>query len=199
MGECAAAIGDSEKTSLHPLQDLVDDTVSNQVREALDQTLEFFHQNANNHLFPKAICRQINFWCPHQEDGDKYLVVMSRQVSQALVEANLVTTCQLPRFATVTTTDDHADTFLNAVNYNFQLSNRSIQFIARDSELSRHVYAINRPVIFISHETRYNDGSFANNSTTHPASKAIFHCGATLQDLGHASTEMRMALFSIIE
>ena len=197
MGEYAAAAAAAATAAAgddgshpHPL-DGVSDTVSAQVREGLDRT--FLGDTNNNHHadIPAITCRQINFWCPHEKgDGDKYLVVMSRQVSQALVEANLVTTCQLPRFSS---SSSHVG--LDAVNCNFQLSDRAVEFIAQNRHLSNQVYAVNRPVVFISHETR-NDGSTLVKSTA-PACQAVFHCGATLQDLHHVSTEMRLALFSV--
>lgn len=192
MGEYAAVAAATGNDGPHPHPlDGVSDTVSAQVKEGLDQT---FLGDAKNNLhsdIPAITCRQINFWCPHEKgNGDKYLVVMSRQVSQALVEANLVTTCQLPRFAS---SSSHIG--LNAVNCNYQLSDRAVEFIAENKHLSNQVYVVNRPVVFISHETRY-DGSTLVKSPA-PACQAVFHCGATLQDLHHVSTEMRLALFSV--
>lgn len=178
----------------HPL-DGVEDTVSVDARDGLNRAFGGVDDgNAGQDSRRRVICRQLNLWCPHEErGGDKYLVFLSRQASQALVEADLVTAHRLPRFASTS----HAS--LDRVNHNFQLSDRAVEFVAR--HYADHVYAVNQPVLFVSHKTTcdadMNTGAVPTTALRDTARDAIFHCGATAQGLGHASTEMRVALLSV--
>ena len=187
--ECKLSVLMAEHAAVSgPNSDFLDglDTIKETVREGLE------HSFLDEDKAPKdyvITCRQINFWCPHEDNGDKYLVVMPLEVSQALVDAGLVTASQLPRFST-----DSSHASLDAVNCNFQLSNRAIQFIQK--HFPDQVYAVNRPIIFLSHWTRYDKATLSAIGSTENARRAIFHFGASLRNLGHASTEMRLAVLT---
>lgn len=139
---------------------------------------------------PAAItCRQVNFWVPHEPDGDKYLVFLSRAASEALVSQGqgFITAGQLPRWSS-----RGADHKALVVNRNFQLTDRAVAYVER--HMPEHVLLVNKPVIFVSHWSRIGDGRELGQRAD--AAQGIFHCGAALEGKGHCSSEMRLALFS---
>ena len=177
---------------LHPLEG-VTDTVSRQARETWNGAFGLGkrggHKSDDATTTNTLTCRQINFWCPHEWNGDKYLVFLTRRASHALLDANLVTVTRLPRYA--------ATPALDAANGNFLLCNVPLDFV-RQHYLDE-IFDVNQPVVFVSHVTRYaRDQALPLSVTrrTEQAREGIFHCGATRQGLPHASTEMRVVLFS---
>ena len=56
------------------------------------------------------------------------------------------------------------------------------------------MFAVNRPVIFVSHHSVIGGGRPVWQRAD--AANAVFHCGAAREGLGHSSTEMRVAVLS---
>ena len=147
---------------------------------------------------PPVTVRQVNFWLPHERDGDKCLVLLSREAS-ALVAARdrgggggVLTACQLPRTAASARGAAAAGAGL-AANRNFHLTDAGLSLVERELP-GRHVFAVNRPVIFVSHHSVIGGGRPVWQRAD--AANAVFHCGAAREGLGHSSTEMRVAVLS---
>eukprot|EP00747_Dinoflagellata_sp_TGD_P035016 gnl/TRDRNA2_/TRDRNA2_137598_c3_seq1.p1 gnl/TRDRNA2_/TRDRNA2_137598_c3~~gnl/TRDRNA2_/TRDRNA2_137598_c3_seq1.p1 ORF type:complete len:405 (-),score=47.89 gnl/TRDRNA2_/TRDRNA2_137598_c3_seq1:129-1262(-) len=162
------------------------DTVPTDVREVFDAS---FGEGAERTDRP-VCCRQINFWLPHERDGDKHLLVLSREASEAIARqgSRFVTACTLPRHSERAPTAALAE-----VNRNFQLTDLALEFVAEN--MPGHVHLINKPVVFVSHYSRVGEGRQSLSDRSDAAS-AIFHCGAVLAGSGHGSTEFRTAFLS---
>lgn len=143
---------------------------------------------------PSLICRQINFWMPHERAGDKFLLFLTRAASEALVEAQregqcLITACELPRASTLTL-EDNPELF--GPNQNFCLTDEGLSFVQKT--LPEEVFLVNKPILFVSQRSMVGAGRPLWHCDD--ASQGIFHCGAILQGKGHGSTEMRVSVFS---
>merc|ERR1712224_373376 len=125
---------------------------------------------------------------PHEVNGDKFLFFTSLKASKGLSDQGegYITAGQLPRHSQI-----RADHRTMITNRNFQLTDKAMAYL--QTRVPDQVFMVNKPIIFVSHGSTIGDG---NLWARDDAANGIFHSGAVLASVGHASTEMRVAAFS---
>jgi len=190
----AAAItndGDDDKLGPPPssknINDTNDDNYSDTMRSLPEQVMHCYHDsktnaNNNNNKNDNVRIRQVNFWLPHQSNGDKHLVFLSREAS-----------CAIASFQNDEHEQKHEMVVQNS-NGNQWLTERGLEYIK--THMPEHVFVTNRPMIFVS-------------ANADDLEDALFHCGAVISDShegdddddsggggNSCSTELRVAIFS---
>lgn len=115
-----------------------------------------------------TVIRQVNFWLPHERiNSDKHLLLLSQAASAALGARDVA---------------GGGVVAFKPPNGNRWLTRSGLRFVEHTLGPG-HAFLINRPAMFVSANAR------------DPAA-AVFHCGAELENLGHCSTELRVAVCS---